>query len=119
MRSLFTNDTLTLPAGQAVSGTAHRARTMRILRGRVWITVEGVPHDYFLHAGDIFTAIPGRLIVVEADRDAGIDMACLATKPALQRLESWIARLADRRRTRGGTVQASLKRHRACGEACC
>lgn len=118
MRGLFTNDTLTLPSGQAVSGTVDRPRTLRILRGRVWITVEGIPHDYFLHAGDTFTAIPGRLIVVEADRDAGIDMACLAPKPALQRLEGWIARLAERR-MRGGTVQTSLKRHRACGEACC
>lgn len=118
MRGLFTNDTLTLPSGQAISGVADRAQTLRILRGRVWITVEGIAHDYFLHAGDTFTAIPGRLIVVEADHDAGIDLPRpTATRP-LRRVLSLLGSLAARL-TQGGTVQTSLKRHRACGEACC
>lgn len=118
MRGLFTNDTLSLPAGQAVSGIADRAQTLRILRGRVWITVEGIAHDYFLHAGDTFTAIPGRLIVVEADQDAGIDMLSPAASNALRGVGNWMAGLAARF-VQDGTVKATLKRHEPCRGACC
>ncbi|NEX61396.1 DUF2917 domain-containing protein [Noviherbaspirillum galbum] len=69
MRGLFANPSLTIPAGEAASGVAVRSETLRVRSGRVWITVEGQSHDYWLHAGDSFTAAPGRQIVVEADRD--------------------------------------------------
>lgn len=68
MRELFTKESLVLEPGCAVSGIAAQAQTLRILRGQVWITVEGVAHDYWLSAGDSFRAIPGRLIVIEAGR---------------------------------------------------
>lgn len=118
MRGLFTNNTLAIPSGNAVSGVAHRAQTLRILRGRVWVTVEGIPHDYFLHAGDTFTAIPGRLIVVEADHDAGIELPQPTPLRALKSAHQWLAALVARL-TQSGTVQTSLKRHRACCDACC
>ncbi|HYD63042.1 MAG TPA: DUF2917 domain-containing protein [Noviherbaspirillum sp.] len=116
MRGLFTNKTLTILAGQAVSGTASRAETLRIQRGRVWITVEGINHDYFLHAGDTFTAVPGRLTVLEADQEAAIELH--RTNPGLilkgigQRFATFLQGMSSR-----AVVQTSLKRHRTC-DAC-
>ncbi len=70
MRGLFTNNSLNIQAGQAVSGIADHARTLRICSGCVWITVEGISQDYWLSAGDTFAVTPGRLIVVQAYRIA-------------------------------------------------
>lgn len=70
MRGLFTKKSLTIEAGQAVSGVSKHAHTLRIASGRVWITVEGISHDYWLTTGDTLTVIPGRLVVIEADRTA-------------------------------------------------
>ena len=116
MRDLFTNQWLVISAGQTVSGVAKRSRTLRVTHGRVWITVEGISHDYWLSAGDTFTAIPGRLIVVEADR---ID-SHLESAPSVQWLSTLKLLLGDlaARFARGNTVSASLKRHRLCHENC-
>lgn len=116
MRGLFTNGPLTIPSGQTVSGTAQRAETLRIQRGRVWITVEGIKHDYFLHAGDTFTAVPGRLTVLEADQDAKVE---LRTPQAGRILKGIGVRLAAILRgvSQHAVVQTSLKRHRTC-DAC-
>jgi len=116
MRGLFTNKTLAIRAGEAVSGVASRPQTLRIQRGRVWITVEGIQHDYFLHAGDTFTAVPGRLTVVEADQDASVDMRRPNAALALKGIGQWMGSLAQRL-TNDAVVHTSLKRHRTC-EAC-
>lgn len=68
MRNLFANESFTIEAGHAVSGIAQNPRILRILSGRVWITVEGISQDYWLAAGDMLTVAPGRLVVVEADK---------------------------------------------------
>jgi hypothetical protein len=116
MRGLFTNNTLTIPAGQAVSGTAKRAETLRIQRGRVWITVEGISHDYFLHAGDSFTVVPGRLTVLEADDEASVELrrpeAGRILKGIGQRIAAFLQGMP-----RHAVVQASMKRHCTC-DAC-
>lgn len=114
MRGLFTNGTLSIPSGQAVSGTAVRAETLRIQRGQVWITVEGISQDYFLHAGDTFTAVPGRLIVLEANQDASIE---LHRSQAGQILKGMGQRLAGLVQGMSPVIQTSLKRHRTC-DAC-
>ncbi|HCE09942.1 MAG TPA: hypothetical protein DIT28_10440 [Oxalobacteraceae bacterium] len=73
MRGLFTNGSLTIGAGQAVSGIARKPQMLRVVSGRVWLTLEGVPHDYWLDAGDTFEVMPGRLVVIEADtRDSRV-----------------------------------------------
>ena len=83
MRDLFTKSFFTVQPGQAVSGIAHKAETLQVQRGRVWITMEGASQDYWLSAGDTFTVEPGRLLVVEVegnDKTAGrIDL--LQTRP--------------------------------------
>ena len=38
-----------------------------LLRGRVWITIEGEPQDWFVGAGEALTLPPGRRIVIECD----------------------------------------------------
>lgn len=116
MRSLFTKQSLTIQPGQVVSGVAGNVRTLRVLQGRVWITVEGISHDYWLSAGDTFTAIPGRLTVIEADRaESRIEFAPSARwLGALKLLAAGLAsRFAPRR-----TVNASFKRHGACNGNC-
>jgi len=119
MRGLFTNGTnrtLTIPSGQAVSGTADRAETLRIQRGRVWITVEGINHDYFLHAGDTFTAVPGRLTVLEADGEASVELR----RPNAGRILKGLGQRAVallQGMSRHPVIQTSLKRHRTC-DAC-
>ncbi len=116
MRSLFTKQSLTIQPGQVVSGIAGQVRTLRVLQGRVWITVEGISHDYWLAAGDTFTTIPGRLTVIEADRaESRIELAAGAGwRSALKLLAAGLAsRFAPRR-----TVNAALKRHGTCNGHC-
>lgn len=116
MRKLFTKQAITIPAGQTVSGVAVRNQTLRVLQGRVWITVEGISHDYWLSAGDSFTAIPGRLVVAEAH---GIDSR-IDCPPGLQWRDvlRFLRDAVTARMARHGTVGASFKRHRACSEGC-
>ncbi|MGH8807981.1 MAG: DUF2917 domain-containing protein [Noviherbaspirillum sp.] len=117
MRGLFTNQLFTVQPGQVVSGVARQAQTLRIQRGRVWITVEGISHDYFLHAGDTFTAIPGRLVVLEADHEAQVDSRRPSALQALRGMRGLLAAIAQRM-TRGAAVQTSMRRHRTCSDVC-
>lgn len=119
MRGLFTNQLLDIEPGQAFSGIANRAQTLRVVRGNIWLTVEGIKHDYWLSAGDTFTSIPGRLIVIEADGvTSSVDMRSPTTVQTLQRAGARIAGYAQRLLGRP-TVQANLKRHRVCNNVCC
>jgi hypothetical protein len=68
MRELFTTQELNIPAGQAVSGIARKGQSLRVVSGRVWVTVESVSHDYWLYPGDKLTLAPGLLTVIEADQ---------------------------------------------------
>lgn len=87
MRTLFANSSLSLQAGQAVSGVASQSQCLRIASGRVWVTVEGDLGDYWLSAGDSFAMPAGRLIVIEADAVASkVDLSGArrpSTAPAL------------------------------------
>jgi hypothetical protein len=117
MRTLFTNQALTVQAGEAVSGMAKRAETLHIASGRVWITVEGIKHDYFLHAGDSFTAIPGRLIVLEADHEAKIEQRRPAAWYGMGSLARLVTDIAQRLQ-RSATVQTSMQRRGVCSGQC-
>lgn len=118
MRSLFTKLSHSLAAGEVLSGSAARAETLRVKHGRVWITVEGISHDYFLHAGDSFTAIPGRLTVLQAEQDASIERRPKQSF-ALLRLAARMLSRIGRGLTATPTVNASLQRGRGCNDACC
>ncbi len=68
MKNLSTNDFLTLSPGQLVSVTVEAAQIMRVDCGLVWVTIEGDENDYWLSAGDALALIPGRHVVIEADK---------------------------------------------------
>lgn len=103
MTKLFANGCFGIDAGQAVSGTAAQARSLRIASGRVWITIEGEQDDYWLGAGDSLTIPAKRLVVIEADKMASrIDFGA-ARQPAgavgavgVVRLGAQLGRLAQR-----------------------
>ncbi len=98
MRKLFTDRALSIARGQAVSGVTERMETLEIVSGSVWITVEGMSHDYWLSAGDKFDATPGRLIVIEADKTASyLKMQVPSTQHALRRLVAWLHDMVQRR----------------------
>jgi hypothetical protein len=73
MKTLFDKESLTIQAGQVVSGIAPCEHILRVTRGLVWLTVEGLPEDYWLHAGQTFRLSPGLLVVIEADQQACIE----------------------------------------------
>ncbi|MBC3871683.1 DUF2917 domain-containing protein [Undibacterium oligocarboniphilum] len=68
MTNNFTNQSLSLQAGETVSGISEQARQIRLSRGRVWLTIAGVDADFWLHAGETMTIPAHRLIVLEADQ---------------------------------------------------
>lgn len=49
-----------------------RGTTLRVTRGRVWLTQERDPRDIILAAGDVFTVERGGRTVVEAQGDATV-----------------------------------------------
>lgn len=117
MRSLFTKLSHTLATGDVLSGKATRSETLRIKRGRVWITVEGISHDYFLRAGDSFTAIPGLMTVVQAEQDTDIETR--RSQPfGLLRLTGRLFTRIGRRLVATPTVHASMQRPHGCTDAC-
>ncbi|MEC4722648.1 DUF2917 domain-containing protein [Noviherbaspirillum sp. CPCC 100848] len=115
MRGLFTNQLLSIAPGETISGIAPRAQTLRVTRGNVWLTVEGIKHDYWLCAGDSFTAIPGKLIVIEADSASSIDTRRAGARQAVANVGAWLVGLSQRL---FGHDTVSLKRNRGCNSPC-
>jgi hypothetical protein len=75
MRKLFAKSSLCVRAGSTVSGISHQAETLQVASGRVWITIEGEPDDYWLSAGESLPVPANRLIVIEADlADSRVDL---------------------------------------------
>jgi Protein of unknown function (DUF2917) len=104
MRILFASGSLTLQAGQAVSGIARRPHTVKIVNGRAWVTVQDFSHDYWLSAGDTLPVPPGRLVVVEAaDGASRVDTQLPARQSLLpvlyRRINQAMQRLAASRVT--------------------
>lgn len=97
MRNLFANDVVAVEAGRAISGVAGQARTLTVLSGRVWLTTEGMPDDFWLEAGEQITIEPHRLVVLEADAGASRIRTCAPGRggkaaPRWQALRGWIGR---------------------------
>jgi hypothetical protein len=66
----FTEESYTISANTAVSGTLSQPKEIQIECGRIWLTIEGQAMDHWLRAGEVFSLPPHRLIVVEADQQA-------------------------------------------------
>ncbi|MCU6435672.1 DUF2917 domain-containing protein [Undibacterium sp. Jales W-56] len=68
----FANPSYTIPSGETVSGTLAQARRIEIACGRVWLTIAGEEHDFWLSAGDSVNLPANRLIVIESDQQASL-----------------------------------------------
>lgn len=114
MRELFIKGRITIDSGQAVSCIPEEAHKVRIKSGKVWITVEGVSHDYWLFAGDSLTLIPGALTVMEADGAASrVELAAAGKGSVLAQLYARWAHIVQRF-GRSRNASATLSRG-ACG----
>ncbi|AKJ67337.1 hypothetical protein ABW99_02920 [Pandoraea thiooxydans] len=54
--------TFELDDRQAVRWLSTDHQTLQVLRGELWLTVEGHPTDHWLHAGDCIEVHPGELL---------------------------------------------------------
>jgi hypothetical protein len=119
MRELFTTKSLTIPSGHAVSGIAKDAHTLHIKSGRLWITVEGVSHDYWLFAGDSFTLTRGALTVMEADgATSRVELASADNRSAWVQLHTKLRHLAHLVQRFGRSRNASTALSRGALGAC-
>ena len=81
MTNNFANSSYTIVAGAAVSGTLAQASRIQVACGRVWLTIAGQEHDFWLHAGETMLIPAGRLIVIEADKQASAIDIVAVTAP--------------------------------------
>jgi len=93
MRILFTNSTLNIKDGMTVSGVSSQREVLNVLQGRVWLTIEGSPDDYWLGAGDTFVVEPGKLVVIEAYHGDG--QVLLSPEQEMERAEDEPRRAFD------------------------
>ena len=82
MKNLFSNESHLLQSGQLISGTARKAQTLRVLHGRVWVTISGVKDDFWLEKGATLDLPAAALVVVESGEYASIVET--AANPVLQ-----------------------------------
>ncbi len=68
MTIMFAAPLVQLAAAEVCSGVSAVSGELRVLTGRMWLTIEADARDYWLHAGDALQIPPGRLVVVEAHR---------------------------------------------------
>ncbi|MEC5215317.1 hypothetical protein RCH09_000247 [Actimicrobium sp. GrIS 1.19] len=66
MSNLFATQSSSIRADQVMSGVAERPQTLRVARGNVWVTIEGLRADFWLSCGDTLALPAHRLVVVEA-----------------------------------------------------
>src|SRR5580765_3192636 len=89
-----------LSAGELVRLDGARGTTLRVTRGRLWITLENDPRDIVLAAGDSYTIDRGGLTLIEAQDAAAVCVMAhyvdeihhpAATKPRRNRVVAWLA----------------------------
>ena len=70
MSDLFVKNSHAMSHGQLFAGVARQAKTVRVASGLAWITIEGMPDDFWLQPGDCLSILPGKLVVIEAVKGA-------------------------------------------------
>ena len=96
------NRLLALAKGDLVELPDAKGATLRVTRGRLWVTQEGDRRDIVLERGDAWTVeLPG-LTVAEAQDDAAVVVAggypAAVQRPTVrrhQRLAAWLERIGD------------------------
>ena len=92
MINLFAKPTLNIGAGRAVSGRVSTKQILQVVYGKVWITIEGLPEDHWLSAGESVQLVPGRLLVIEAaDEDSRVRIPKSARHKVLSTLQRLLA----------------------------
>jgi hypothetical protein len=72
MRKTLTNGKLFLSGGSVASDRFERPRTLEVICGLVWVTVEGERADFWLHGGERMTVPRQRLVVIEAQDEPAV-----------------------------------------------
>ncbi len=96
-----------LPEGHAMAQDRIAGRTVRVRRGRVWLTQHADWRDYFLDCGQEMRIDSAGAVVIHALADAVVEVradASAASSPLASRIRDAIGRLA--RRCRGASVPA-------------
>src|SRR5450830_692717 len=75
MQNIFINRSLHLRTGELATVQINGAIKLQIGKGRVWITMEGAPDDYWLSGGEQIE-IAGRGMLVVDGADALLTPAC-------------------------------------------
>jgi hypothetical protein len=126
--------TIDLPGGSLLPRVAIRGDTVRILRGRVWLTEEGRPGDVFLNSGEQTRLSGSGLAVIEALGPARIELVETQSRSAVSetvrgivaalirsaRLLRPLQRAATRwvvPRLAGGTARSSRRPGSSCRSA--
>jgi hypothetical protein len=52
-----------------------------VLRGRIWLTVDGLPDDYFLAAGQRFELAPAMRVMISGEPAASVGIEPMAAMP--------------------------------------
>lgn len=92
MINLFAKPTLNIGAGRAVSGRVSSQQILHVVYGKVWITIQGMPEDHWLSAGESLQLVPGRLLVIEAaDEDSRVRIPTSAQHTVLSTLQRLLA----------------------------
>jgi hypothetical protein len=81
-----------------------RGTTLRVTRGKLWVTQHGDPRDIVLAPGDVWTVERRGLTLARAERDTSVALigegATSATPdralPWHERFTTWYARFAER-----------------------
>jgi len=76
MQNIFINRSLHLRTGEVATLQVNGAVRLQVGNGRVWITMEGAPDDYWLSAGEqIEIAGRGMLVVEGADASSQVQLS--------------------------------------------
>ncbi|HEY8101156.1 MAG TPA: DUF2917 domain-containing protein [Burkholderiaceae bacterium] len=82
MQNISAEESLSLAPCQLVSIRLEESRAVRMMNGRVWITIEADLTDYWLSVGETLVLPRGRHIVIEADsQHSCIDFFPLRVNP--------------------------------------
>lgn len=80
------HEQLQLQPGQVRALRLAQVSILKAGQGRVWVTQEGRPEDFWLEAGQSVVLLPGSLVVVEAQTASAVRVEALV----LQSARAWL-----------------------------
>lgn len=82
MTNNFANPSYTITAGKTLSGVSPVERQIKVVCGRVWLTIAGDDSDFWLTADESVVIPAHRMVVLEADQQASSIELKTVTSPA-------------------------------------